>query len=78
MKRLIVTYAHVRTVPFSGGRGYCSRKAREWFGRYGLSWSDFVRNGIAAERLLATGCALAAAVVEHAENVERGQDGKQQ
>lgn len=41
-------------------------EARLWFQRRGLDWKDFVRNGIDAETLLATGDAQAARVVEEA------------
>lgn len=34
--------------------GVC-RDARHWFARHGLDWRDFVRNGIDADALLATG-----------------------
>lgn len=71
MKGLIVTFTHLRTVPGYGKRpGYCSGKSREWFARHGYSWSDFLARGIEAEKLLATGCALARALVEHAQRVE--------
>lgn len=68
---LIVTFEHLRTVPgMKRGAGYCSGKSRDWFARHNLDWLDFVRNGIDAEILLATGCALAARLVEHARRVE--------
>lgn len=62
-----VTVAHLRSVPgFSPRPGFCLRKARPWFKRHGLDWRDFVRNGIDAAALEATGDALALAVVAHA------------
>lgn len=71
---LIVTLAHLRSVPGYGKKpGFCSSGAREWFARHELDWSDFLSNGIAAEVLLATGCALAKALVEHAQRVTDGQ-----
>lgn len=45
--------------------GYCARGARRWFARMGLDWSDFVRQGIDAGILLATGDAMAIRLVEH-------------
>lgn len=53
--------------------GYCNRGAREWFARQGLSWPDFVENGVDAERLRATGDAMAEKVCEHAERLQDGQ-----
>lgn len=45
--------------------GYCARGARRWFARMNLDWSAFVREGIDAEILLATGDAMAVRLVEH-------------
>ena len=42
----------------------CSRGAREFFKRHGLDWSGFLKNGIEAEKLEATGDAMALKVVE--------------
>jgi len=47
--------------------GYCNRGAREWFARQGLSWADFLAGGIEADKLRATGDAMAERVAEHAE-----------
>lgn len=70
--------AHLRTVPgFGRGAGWCSRGGRAWFQRHGLDWLDFVRNGIDEAKLLATGCGLAAALVEHAHNTEGAGHGQQ-
>lgn len=45
---------------------YCARGVRELFARYGLDYSDFLQNGISAEKLLkASGNdAMAVAAVE--------------
>jgi hypothetical protein len=56
-------------------RQYCSRGARAFFARYGWDWLDFCRNGIEAERMLATGDAMAARTVRHA--LEEASGGKQ-
>jgi hypothetical protein len=40
--------------------------ARVWFAKHGLDWRDFVRNGIDADKLTATGDAIALRVVEEA------------
>lgn len=37
----------------------CTRGARAWFKKQGLSWSDFVTNGITDDALTATGDPLA-------------------
>lgn len=43
---------------------YCSKGARTFFERHGLSWSDFLSNGIPASELEKTGDAMALHVVE--------------
>lgn len=66
----MVRHVHMREL------GYCNRGARDFFGRHGLSWADFLANGIEASRLVATGDGMALKVVEHAkktEGVKRGQ-----
>lgn len=68
---MIVTLAHLRTVPDFGAKpGYCAGKSRAWFAAHGLDWNAFRHSGIEAEQLLATGDALAIALVRHAQNVE--------
>lgn len=47
----------------------CSRGSRAFFERHGLDWQRFLREGIPASELLATGDAMASQVVE----VARGQ-----
>lgn len=47
----------------------CSRGARAFFKRHGLDWDAFLREGVPASELAATGDALALRVVE----VARGQ-----
>lgn len=54
------------------GLQYCSRGARAWFQQHNLDWFKFVTEGIPEEELLATGDAMAIAVVEEAKRwVER-------
>lgn len=68
---LIVTTRHLFTVPGHNRRaGFCRNGARAWCARHGIDWRDFVHNGIAAERLEATGDALAMAVVDWARKCE--------
>jgi len=43
---------------------YCSRGVREWFRLHDLDYGKFLQEGIPAETLLATGDAMAQAVVE--------------
>ena len=45
--------------------GYCARGARRWFARMGLDWAAFVRDGIDAALLEATGDAMALRLVAH-------------
>lgn len=64
---MIVTTRHLFTIPwFSGRRGFCRGKSRDWFRAHGLDWADFVANGIDAERLEATGDALGIALAQWA------------
>ena len=62
---------HLYSVPFSGRVGYCAAGARQWFAANGLNWADFVRAGIEAVRLEATGDPLALALVAHAKEQEQ-------
>lgn len=59
---MIIRPEHIR----APGIEYCSRGARKWFALHGLDWNRFVTQGIPEEELLATGDALAIAVVEEA------------
>lgn len=43
---------------------YCSRGVRDFFKRHELDYSDFLKNGIPASTLEATGDAMAKAVAE--------------
>lgn len=69
---MIVTIRHLFTIPgFSRRRGFCRGQARVWFQAHGLDWREFVRNGIPAHVLEATGDALAVALVCWAKECER-------
>ena len=57
-EQVIVNMSHVRKARM------CSRGARAFFERHGLDWQAFLREGIQAERLEATGDAMAMKVVE--------------
>ena len=56
--QLIIRMDDVRAVKM------CARGARAFFERYGLSWSEFLMNGISADKLIATGDPMALQVVE--------------
>ena len=75
MKQLIVRHQHIYATRING-RQLCRRGAMVWFDQHELNWSDFVFNGITADKLLATGDALAFAVVATAQKME-GQHGEQ-
>jgi hypothetical protein len=69
----MVTLEHLSTVRgFSSRPGFCRGKSRAWFKRHGLDWHAFRHGGLPASEFLSTGCALAKALVEHAQEVERG------
>ncbi len=58
---VLVTIAHVRAA------GMCVHGARAFFARHGLDFRAFLRDGIPAQVLLATGDAMARRVVEVAQ-----------
>jgi len=45
----------------------CFQGARPWFRRHGLDWQQFLKDGLDAETLAATGDALALRVIAIAE-----------
>jgi hypothetical protein len=44
--------------------GHCVAGARDWFGRHGLDFRDFIRNGVEEQKFLAAGDALAVEIVK--------------
>ena len=62
----VVTIDHVRAV------GLCVNGTRTWFARHDLDFRVFLREGLDADTLLATGDAMALRVVEHARQQEQG------
>ena len=60
-----ITPSDLSSVPFAGRQGYCMAGCRRWAAAQGFDWVEFVREGIDAERLLATGDAMAEAVVRY-------------
>lgn len=69
---MLVTVQHLRSIPFAGRVGYCHVGARAWFKQRGLDWIDFTRNGLDSEVILAQDDELGRALVQYAEEVERG------
>lgn len=68
---LIITTRHLFSVPRNGARsGHCRAGAKAWFAANGFDWRGFVREGIAEDRLLATGDAFALEVVDWAHKTE--------
>jgi len=55
---MIITHRDMRRL------GYCNSGAREFFKRHNLDWSEFVKHGLSADTLLATGDAMAIRLVE--------------
>lgn len=55
---MIVTMKDIRSAKM------CSRGTRAFFERHGLDYSDFLKNGIQADKLAATGDAMALQVIE--------------
>ena len=49
------------------GRRYCHRGMRAFAARHGLDWSEIVKQGVSAERLRATGDAMAIELADAAE-----------
>ena len=62
-----VTIHHARDV---FGTRYCHRGMRAFCARHGFDWSDIVKNGVSAERLRATGDAMAIRLADAAERVK--------
>lgn len=58
MSNIVVTMKHIRKAKM------CSGGTRAFFKRHNLDWSDFLRNGIDAEKLASTGDAMALKVCE--------------
>ena len=51
--------------------GYCAKGARAFFARYDLDWSAFLREGLPASTLEATGDALAIKLAQRARDGEQ-------
>ena len=58
LENVFVRMEHVRTARM------CSRGARAFFARHGLDWQKFLREGLPAREIAATGDAMALRVVE--------------
>ena len=68
----VITIDHVRAV------GLCVNGTRTWFARHDLDFRAFLREGIDADSLLATGDAMALRVVSYAEAHARNQSSKRE
>lgn len=67
MTGLTVTTKDLFTIPgYSTRAGFCRDKSKAFFRRHGLDWRAFVRDGIDASALTATGDGMALALVEWA------------
>lgn len=75
---LFVTFEHLHSIKgFGPTPGFCHRGARALCLRYGLDWAAIVAaGGIEAADLLATGDALAQALVEQAAQIEEVKNGR--
>lgn len=60
--KTIVTMRHMRQL------GYCSAGVRRFFEKHNFSYSDFLKNGIDADKLAGTGDQMAIDVSELAKN----------
>lgn len=69
---MIVTTRHLFTIPgYSKRQGFCRSGARNWFRSNGIDWRSFVKDGVPAETLEATGDGLALALVKWARECEQ-------
>lgn len=59
MAELRVTMEHARAASLSGIGVLCAPGVRTWFTRYGLDLRTFLRDGLPADQLEATGDAFA-------------------
>lgn len=66
---MIIQRHHLDEMP----EPYCARGSRRWFARMNLDWAAFVRDGLDAEVLAATGDGMALRLIEH---VRAGQGGR--
>lgn len=60
MSEIMVTMRHIRQCKM------CSRGARAFFDRHGIDWNAFLKGGVPAESLEATGDAMAKKVAQAA------------
>ncbi len=64
MPDLIVPKGLIITINDTRLAGHCVSGVKAWFEDYGLDFRTFIREGISAEKFLATGDALAVRIVE--------------
>lgn len=70
---VVVTLADIR----SSGLFYCAAGTRQFFRRHGLDFAAFLRHGIPAGALLATGDAMAERAVEAARQRVKKESGNE-
>ncbi|MDR1890108.1 MAG: hypothetical protein LBQ81_12150 [Zoogloeaceae bacterium] len=58
-----ITVSDLATVQFAGKQGFCAKGCRAWAKQNGFDWMEFVREGIDADRLAATGNPMALALI---------------
>lgn len=64
MSGLVITTRDLFTIPgFSRRNGFCRDLSKAFFKRHGLDWRAFVRTGIDADLMAATGDGMALALV---------------
>lgn len=61
---MIVRIEHARKIAGPNSAGYCVPGMKIFFDKHGLNFRDFVKNGIEAEKLIATGDHMALMVVD--------------
>lgn len=70
---VVVTMEHARRASIAGAGVLCAPGVRGWFARYGLDYRRFLREGLPAEDLEATGDPFAQRAVAIArEDAQRG------
>lgn len=79
MSDLTVTTKDLFSIPaFRPRNGYCRPNSKRWAKMHGLDWSKFVKEGIDADVLTATGDPFALALVDWARKRQEAVDGGQQ
>jgi len=75
MSDLRVFPCDAQSALFAGKVGLCMRGCRTWAAQHGFDWASFVREGVPASDLLATGDPFAEATVEAAQKRAEAKNG---